>query len=311
MARGGLAESHMQPLANALGVHASLTECNLLQNELGVEGWTIVFNALCDSPTSKITKWDLFNEQLGPEIAKPLAEYISVTASLTECDVRSNNLNKESATLLAKNASEKRIMLFGIKHDQTEADLRYQGLGPEDAILIASDLTVSASITSMDLSRNRLCSEGAKALAPGISANASITSVNVLSNYLDVESANLLLKVKAEKPNLRTLCGLTHNEAELDLHSCGLGPGDAKLLAPEILVVASLTSLNLADNILCGVDAFGRGTYSAEGIKAIADALRVCACLTRVDVRNGLDDDAKRLLQAANSERSSPAVLEL
>ena len=70
-------------LAPAIAVCASLTECNLRQNELGVEGWTIVFNALCDSPTSKITKWDLFNEQLGPKIAKPLAEYISVTASLT------------------------------------------------------------------------------------------------------------------------------------------------------------------------------------------------------------------------------------
>ena len=36
-----------------------------------------------DSPTSKITAWDLSHEALGPEIAKPLAKYVSVTASLT------------------------------------------------------------------------------------------------------------------------------------------------------------------------------------------------------------------------------------
>ena len=51
---------------------------------MGVEGWTIIFNALRDSPTSKITTWDLSYEYLGPEIAKPLAEYISVSASLTK-----------------------------------------------------------------------------------------------------------------------------------------------------------------------------------------------------------------------------------
>ena len=70
-------------MAPAIAVCASLTECNLRHNLLGVEGWTIIFNALRDSPTSKITTWDLSRERLGPEIAKPLAEYISVTASLT------------------------------------------------------------------------------------------------------------------------------------------------------------------------------------------------------------------------------------
>ena len=58
---------------------ASVTECNLCQNNLGVEGWTIVFNALRDS---KITTWDLSREGLGPEIAKPLGEYVSVAASV-------------------------------------------------------------------------------------------------------------------------------------------------------------------------------------------------------------------------------------
>ena len=80
-------------------------------------------------------------------------------------------------------------------------------------------------------------------MAPAIAVCASITSVNVLSNKLDVDSATILLKVKAEKPNLRTLCGLTHNETELFLRNRGLGPGDAKLLAAEILGMASITSV--------------------------------------------------------------------
>ena len=66
-------------VAEVLPDIASLTECNLRKNSLGVEGWTIIFNALRDSPTSKIIMWDLSYEHLGPEIAKPLAEYISVS----------------------------------------------------------------------------------------------------------------------------------------------------------------------------------------------------------------------------------------
>ena len=57
--------------------------CELHDNKLGVEGWTIIFNALRDSPTSKITEWNLQGERLGPAIAKPLAEYLSVTTELT------------------------------------------------------------------------------------------------------------------------------------------------------------------------------------------------------------------------------------
>ena len=53
----------------------------------------------------------------------------------------------------------------------------------------------------------------------------------------------MLLKIKDEKPQLVTLCGLTHQETELDLSRKGLGPADAMLLAPEIAVSHSLTQV--------------------------------------------------------------------
>ena len=85
-----------------LAVIPSLTECKLRKNRLGVEGWTIVFNALRNSPTSKITTWDLSEEILGPEIAKPLAEYLSVTASLTSLDISVNSIGAEGAKAIAE-----------------------------------------------------------------------------------------------------------------------------------------------------------------------------------------------------------------
>ena len=71
-------------MADALRVNASITECKLRQNKLGVEGWTTIFNALRESTVSKITTWDLSREDLGPGIAQPLADYLAVKASITQ-----------------------------------------------------------------------------------------------------------------------------------------------------------------------------------------------------------------------------------
>ena len=68
--------------------------------------------------------------------------------------------------------------------------------------------------------------------------------------------------------------------------------------------------LNLSDNQLCGLDARGDGTYNAEGITAIADALCANASITRLDVRaNLLRDEGKAALHKAIQARSGFALL--
>ena len=51
------------------------------------------------------------------------------------------------------------------------------------------------------------------------------------------------------------------------------------------LTAFSLAQIDLGGNQLCGVDRCGRGTYTAEGIKAIASAISVSASLTSIDLR--------------------------
>ena len=41
--------------------------------------------------------------------------------------------------------------------------------------------------------------------------------------------------------------------------------------------------LDLSLNQLCGIDRDGKGTYTAEGIKALADGLRVNGSLTKIE----------------------------
>ena len=141
----------------------------------------------------------------------------------------------------------------------TELSIFGNSVGDEGtrAICEAIQSNKETKLASLNLGYNRISQVGVKSVTAMLAVTSSVTSVNVLSNQLNMESADLLLKVKAEKPNLRTLCGLTHDETELDLSRCGLGPGDAKLLAPEILVMGSITSigkdgLNLKDNDLGG-----------------------------------------------------------
>ena len=50
--------------------------------------------------------------------------------------------------------------------------------------------------------------------------------------------------------------------------------------------------MNLAKNKLCGLDEDGDGTYTTEGIEAIADALKVNTALNKLDLRyNNIRDN--------------------
>ena len=52
------------------------------ENELGDHGWSAIFMALAANNGGKIESWDLSHEGIGPETAKSLAEYVSVSSTL-------------------------------------------------------------------------------------------------------------------------------------------------------------------------------------------------------------------------------------
>ncbi len=67
----------------------------------------------------------------------------------------------------------------------------------------------------------------------------------------------------------------------LDLSGKNLGVASVIVIASLMSVNDALTSMDLCNNLLCGDTTFG-GTYTAEGITAIAEALRVNGALTEV-----------------------------
>ena len=70
-----------------------------------------------------------------------IADALRVNGGLTVTNLLGNQLDAESAKMLAEVAKQKGISLCGIRRDQTTADFSKQNLKPPDAILLASDLS--------------------------------------------------------------------------------------------------------------------------------------------------------------------------
>ena len=87
----GLAVCNIGPtgaaeIADCLKVMAVLKSIDLRGNDLGTEGWCAIFNALKENTANKIESWNLSGQKINDEIAKTLAEYISVSAVLTSLE---------------------------------------------------------------------------------------------------------------------------------------------------------------------------------------------------------------------------------
>jgi hypothetical protein len=203
-----------------------------------------------------------------------------------------NWLDAKSAKMLAEVAKQKGISLCGIRRDQTSADFSSQNLQPPDAILLASDLSqaiVTGGLTSLNLFNNQLCglddygigtytAEGITAISDAMRVNGLLTALDLSSNYLTDEGVSAVCEaIQSNKETKLTSLNLGDNE---------IGPVGANAVAAMVVVTGSLTSINLSKNKLCGVwtddDGEQQGTYTAEGITAIADALRVNGGLTEV-----------------------------
>ena len=144
--RGTYYAEGITAIGDALRVNGVLTKCKLKKNQLGVTGWAAIFNALSDSPTSKIVEWDLRYESLRfaslvPEIAKPLAEYISATGSLTSLSIGDYNLGDDGVEALSIGLKESKSLatldLSNSHHSSTK-------FGPKGAAALASAIAVMA-----------------------------------------------------------------------------------------------------------------------------------------------------------------------
>ena len=128
----------VKALADALRVNPSVTSIDIGYNVIGQAASLELLSAMKDKNMVTI---GMARCGLGVEGSKVVTEMVSGMASITVVDLRYNDLDTKSATMLATIAKEKKISLCGIAPNQSVADFtpkdRHNGpfMGPGDAIL--------------------------------------------------------------------------------------------------------------------------------------------------------------------------------
>ena len=156
----------------------------------------------------------------------------------------------------------------------------YVGNEGVDAICEAIKSNKETKLASLNFGENSIGPVGANTVGAMVAVTGALTVTNLLGNQLDEASAKMLAEVAKQKGI--SLCGIQRDQTSADFSNKFLKPPDAILLASDLsqaAVTGALTSINLSNSVLCGVDNWVQGTYTAEGITAIADALRVNGCL--------------------------------
>jgi hypothetical protein len=128
-------------------------------------------------------------------------------------------------------------------------------------------------------------------------------------NSIGIEQAQHLATLLKEHPTLKSLCGNTGDETELDMSGKKMGASDVTMLIPEIIGNMSLLRLSLADNSLGGLLPDGwtyddkykiyydqhweeqevpPGGFKPEGLFALADAIKNNRTLTSLNLADNI-----------------------
>ena len=206
-------------------------------------------------------------------------------------------------------------------------EMSSNGIGPKGA---AALVAYAASLTSLSFENNSIggyydednnkivfTPEGPRAIADAL-CNASLTEARCLRCAP--------LKLLPSQPHLSAQVNLRGNNfgevgwctffdtlrdnpqnkiSKWDIPYEGINPTIVKSLADYAAVSASLTSVSLAGNNLCGVRMGEQGMYDATGIEALAGALKVNVSLTSLELSfNNIKGSGKALGDALTTNSS-------
>ena len=221
----------------------------------------------------------------GIEAGKALGDAIAVNTMLKELDISGGRFADQKCDApFIKGFSPG----LGANGALVKFDISANTVCAEGGRLLAAALKDNQIMTELNIANNNLGKDsgawnattdmsGVIAISGAIPTMGAISNMNILSNNIGAEQANELIKIMESKDNLKTLCGFSRDETDLDLSGKGLSAGCAVLVANEVKNNGALTSLNMSDNQLGGYeDADGYWISDMTGIKALAAAIPKC-----------------------------------
>ena len=157
----------------------------------------------------------------------------------------------------------------------TTLDLNRQKIGDEGARELAERLKKSTTLTTLHLYGNQIGAEGAKELAEALKMNSTLTTLNLSHNQIGDEGAKELAEALKRNTALATL----------NLNGNGIGAEGAKELAEALKFNISLTTMDLSDNGIVGARC-EELSILLERNKAIVRAVRSAVCFV-IGIRRG------------------------
>jgi len=225
------------------------------------------------------TEADFSNQGLQPADTILIGSDLKFMAGVTTLDLSVNRIGDDGAKVIAEALKVKDSKIMSL-------DASSENIGPVGGKLISEALrtSVTGGLTSINLSGNHLTNYGTdmtgiKELAAALGVNGALTMLSLARSMLGEEGTKAICEALEQNKTLKEL-DISGDEYEGNIG----GSAGAKHVAKMLGVNGGLTSLNLSDNQLCGLDQRGNGTYTAEGITAIADALRVNGALMALDL---------------------------
>jgi Ran GTPase-activating protein (RanGAP) involved in mRNA processing and transport len=206
--------------------------------------------------------------------------------AISSVNLLKNGMGTDQAKALASILKEHPTLksLCGNRGNETDLNMSGKMEGAADAIMLVPEIIDNEALSILSLKENNLYAEGGKALATGLKGNqgateldissnrlgwkrykdpdmsgvialanalpdmGAILSVNLLKNHIGVYQAHVLASILKDHHTLKSLCGNTGNEVELDMSGKMNDAAEAIMLVPEITDKGALTSLHVGMN---------------------------------------------------------------
>jgi Ran GTPase-activating protein (RanGAP) involved in mRNA processing and transport len=218
---------------------AVLTTLHLYNNNIGDDGAKAIAEAL--KVNVVLTTLGLSNNNIGPEGAKAIADALkSGTAMLSNLELGSNNIGPEGAKAIVKSGTAilKNLELYG------------NNIGDEGAIAIAKALQSGmAVLTTLWLHNNQIGDKGAKAIADALkSGTTMLTTLYLNNNGIGDDGAEAIAGALSLSNRWRS--GGPSVLTSLILWENNIGDEGAKAIAEALKANTVLTKLVLWNNSL-------------------------------------------------------------
>ena len=274
---------HFASLAEAMKVNTTLTQLDLLYNDIGAAGAASLAEAMKVNTT--LTQLDLLYSDIGDAGAASLAEAMKVNTTLTQLTLRGNKIGAAGAASLAEamkvNTTLTQLALGdnnigdagaaslaeAVKVNTTLTQLALGGnkIGAAGAASLAEAMKVNTTLTQLALRGNKIGAAGAASLAEAMKVNTTLTQLNLPRNNIGAAGATSL----AEAMKVNTTL------TQLDLSNSNIGDAGATSLAEAMKVNTTLRQLDL-----------WRNNIGAAGATSLAEAMKVNTTLTQLDLQD-------------------------